>query len=488
MSWDDLVASALVGTARRPPAVPVAPPGSVLEGVLGQLDGGDAEGTLLTAGAVVGLYRQAGMRPPVDTDPPPAPCPSETRPRCSEAAAARLDAMLGGRFRVVLAEWLDLARHAQVVVRPDRLPALLDVASANLRLRAAAADVAGERGRWLAGLNPSWAWASGRTGDPATWATGPAAARRLLFEQLRTDDPAAARALLEGTWATETPDDRAVFVALLGAEVSMEDEPFLEAALDDRRKEVRQAAADVLAGLPGSRLGGRMAERARPLVRSTAGRRIEVTLPAEADASMARDGVVAKPPPGHGARAWWLEQLVAATPLATWTEGPARLLELARTGESGAVLRQAWAAATIRQRDPAWAAALLDEDDAANPALLGVIPPDEARRMVAERVVAHGLTPAVLNLLDHCPRPWGPGLSGAVVQRLGPVVSKPGRPDRDAVALRGRLADLALRLDPSAAPAAAAAVADATGWWSDVVGWFADLLAFRADMREELPS
>jgi hypothetical protein len=54
--------------------------------------------------------------------------------------------------------------------------------------------------------------------------------------------------------------------------------------------------------------------------------------------------------------------------------------------------------------------------------------------------------------------------------------------------LRGRLGELALRLDPSVTPAAVAVAADAGGWWSDVVGWFADLLTFRVEMREELPS
>ena len=44
----------------------------------------------------------------------------------------------------------------------------------------------------------------------------------------------------------------------------MDDEPFLESALDDRSREVRQQAADLLTRLPDSRLALRMAERAGP--------------------------------------------------------------------------------------------------------------------------------------------------------------------------------------------------------------------------------
>ncbi|HEX2048532.1 MAG TPA: DUF5691 domain-containing protein [Acidimicrobiales bacterium] len=464
MSWDELVASALVGTARRPPALPAADPESPLGQVLAAVDPDDHEGAILTAGGVLGLYRQAGARPPADTGPALPVCPPERRFLCSRAAAARLDAILDGRFRVVLGEWLDLAAAAERLVPPDRLPALLDAATTSAGLRGRVTAVVGERGRWLAGLNPAWAWATGAADDTTAWATGSAAARRLLLGRLRATDPAAARELLASTWATETPEDRAAFVGLLATGLSMDDEPFLEAALDDRRKEVRQAAAHLLWRLPDSRLAARMAERARPLVETS-------SLPAEVDAGMARDGVVAKPPPGTGRRAWWLQQLVAATPLRTWS-GPS----LVARGDP--VLRAAWATAAARQGNEEWARALLDLDDVHEPALLDAVAPERAREVATGRVTRLGLTPAVLDLLDHVPQPWGPELSGAVVDRLGEAVH---RPRRDP-ALRAKIVDLALAVDPSVP----ASLEEPTVWWSDVVGWFLDLLTFRAEMREEL--
>jgi len=478
VSWDELVAGALVGTARRAPVEPTA------EGALGEvlsgLDPADPEGTLLAAGAVLGLYRQAGRRLSVHAVPLQEPSPTEGRHSCSEAAADRLHSILNGPFRAVLGEWLALLATVDRLVPPDRLPGLLDAATANPRLRASTVAVGGERGRWLAGRNPRWAWAGGGSTPDTThpdsiraWATGSAASRRLLLARMRASDPGAARELLESTWATETPEDRAAFVAVLTTRLSMDDEPFLEGALDDRRKEVRQAAAQLLWRLPESRLGQRMAERSEPLVRTS-------TLPDQVDPAMVRDGVVVKPPVGQGERAWWFLQLVAATPLRTWGD-PAALVT-----KADLLLRQAWAAAAARQRDEAWALALLGAGGVDEPALLGAVPHDRAVALALDRISSAGLTPAVLDLLDHCPVPWGPELSGAVVDRLGTAVKRQGRPDAEAVALRAKMADLAARLDPSVTVRTTAELAECTGWWSDVVSWFCDLLAFRADMGEEL--
>ena len=165
--------------------------------------------------------------------------------------------MLDGGFRAVLSEWLGLVADAGRLVPPARLPGLLAAASAGAALRPATVEVTGERGRWLGGLNPAWAWAAGGAdpNDTETWTTGSSAARRLLLGRLRATDPAAARDLLQSTWATETPEDRAAFVAVLATGLSVDDEPFLEAALDDRRKEVRQNAAALLWRLPESRHG-----------------------------------------------------------------------------------------------------------------------------------------------------------------------------------------------------------------------------------------
>src|SRR3954451_22178703 len=88
-------------------------------------------------------------------------------------------------------------------------------------------------------------------------------------------------------------------------------EPFLEAALDDRKAEVREQARRLLARLPESAFVARAADRARGVLRRGGGR-LAVTLPEPPDAGPRRDGLTGPPPPGGiGASAWHLFQVVA---------------------------------------------------------------------------------------------------------------------------------------------------------------------------------
>ena len=54
-------------------------------------------------------------------------------------------------------------------------------------------------------------------------------------------------------------------------------------------------------------------------VRQPIGSALAVTPPEECDAAMKRDGIDPKPPAGIGERAWWLDQIVSAAPLDTWS-------------------------------------------------------------------------------------------------------------------------------------------------------------------------
>nr|BFE69341.1 hypothetical protein GCM10020092_026420 [Actinoplanes digitatis] len=105
--------------------------------------------------------------------------------------------------------------------------------------------------RWLRDEAPGAATPS----DPQVWETGTGGERLAHLTRLRGTDPAAALALLESTWQTETPEDRTRFVDAIGTGLSLADDAFLDRALDDRRKGVREAALDLLRRLPGSSLG-----------------------------------------------------------------------------------------------------------------------------------------------------------------------------------------------------------------------------------------
>ncbi|WP_432923636.1 DUF5691 domain-containing protein [Microbispora sp. CA-135349] len=397
VSWEELVSTALVGAHRR-----AVPPESLLEQAAEQV-----------------IRTRAGRRP--GRGGPPAPAAAEALPLVSDAAADRLARMLAGEQSRLLTEWLETAAARRVRVPAGAIPGLLDLGARDRSIRACLGAVTGARGRWLAGLNSAWAYLLAEpTHVPHddVWELGTSGDRRAFLAALRRRDPAAARELLERGWSAETPEDRAVFVTILADGLGMADEPFLETVLDDRRREVRQAAADLLTRLPRSRLARRMTARARRLVTgSGAGLRAEP--PAACDGAMERDGVRARPPAGMETRGWWLQQVVAHTPLSFWPEHlgmPPDEIAGARIGDWEREVRMGWTRAAILQRDPAWARALFEAEPLTD--LLAVLPPEEQSLRAAELVAGHPVDGQMVMMLGGVPRPWGDRLARAVLKKI----------------------------------------------------------------------
>jgi hypothetical protein len=364
-------------------------------------------------------------------------------------------------------------------------------------------------------MNDEWSFAiAGDDPDAlvATWETGTGAARVAALQQLRSLDPARARVMLEASWAQESPTDRAGFVGALAQGLSSADEPFLEQALDDRRKEVRQQASALLARLPTSALVARMTERARRLLtlgKSTVLRRprIDVTLPETADDALVRDGVNPKPPAGTGIgeRAWWLAQIVGAVPPSTWTTAwsvdASTLLRAAEGHEWREPLVAGWLTATERHRDQAWAQALWESDALARvdlkwgaPSLEVVftttVSPD---RVDAELLGAIGASHdalrgahRVLVALLGWPNEWSDALARAIALRVKAYAG----PDR--VSFVGEFGIRALLERSTRAVPISAADVFLEGWpeqadvwptWAPAVDTLTSVLRFRKDLH-----
>ena len=252
--------AALVGTERQAVAVPVGD--GALGALLARVAAAEPDAALLRVGAVLALYERAGWVPPTDPTPGPEAAPPDTQPRVNARAGQHLATMLSGQYDAVLGEWLAAAGTGGWRVPEELLPDLLELGRANPTLRSALGPVLGERGRWLAAQNPDWAYVSTREAVEAAldidtlWVTNVRGMRLSLLGQLRAADPDGARERVAGTWGEESAEDRVSFLAAFRTGLSMSDEPFLEAALDDRRKEVRLAAADLLARLPEFAAGG----------------------------------------------------------------------------------------------------------------------------------------------------------------------------------------------------------------------------------------
>ncbi|MFC0556291.1 DUF5691 domain-containing protein [Planotetraspora thailandica] len=428
-SWEELVSAALVGADRR--SVPAV--------------------RLLEDAAVQVTRARAGRRPHAGRLPGPAA--EETRPLASRAAGDRLARMLGGEQARLVPEWLETAATAGVRVPAHLIPGLLDLGARDRSIRPHLGPLAGARGRWLAELNPAWAYvleeavlprAEGETPEAGeTWEFGTRGDRRAYFAALRAAAPLRARELLEEGWAKETPEDRAAFVGLLGDGLSMEDEPFLEAALDDRRREVRQAAADLLTRLPESRLAGRMTERAARFLTRNGGKLVAEP-PKACDSTMERDGVRPGPPAGMAKRGWWLQQVLARTPLSFWPAhfglSPEEVIGL-KIGDWAREVWMGWTRAVILQRDAAWARVLFEAEPLTD--LLSVLPPEEQSARAALLVAREPMDGKMIMTLGGVARPWGTHLARAVLKT---IVETSGMRPWDA----GELIRLAgERLDPA---------------------------------------
>jgi Family of unknown function (DUF5691) len=434
--WPALVECALLGTARRP--VPEDGGAGELAGLLAGDDADSAERRLLRRAGVLALYRRAGALPAPAPPGGEAPAPPEPRPACSRAAAHDALQMLeDGAFAPALAEWLALAAERGLVAAAPSLPGLLDVASGRDDLVAPVVAVLGARGRWLAARRPEWHWAAADA--EARWQTTGGAVRRRLLAAMRAADPGAARALLETTWDEESARDREQYIGVLAAGLGAGDEPLLERALADRAKGVRVAAARLLAALPASRFAARMADTLRPLVRCER-RRLAVALP-EPDSALRALGIGDGPPPGLGAGAWGLQQLVAAVPLSFWEEAcgrPAdRLVRLDVDDGLREAVHGGWVQAAVRQRSRPWATALLDAGDidaSLRVELFGVVERSaaEAAALALDRAGGAAFVPAV-------PGPWSAAFTVAVFESA-----------RDSIYAPELLRALGRRGDPAA--------------------------------------
>ncbi|MER6155024.1 DUF5691 domain-containing protein [Streptomyces sp. NPDC001868] len=525
LSWEELVTTALLGTDRRTPAGPVS--------------GREAPVALLDAAAVETVRRRAGIRP-VRAAARPEPVAPELRPPLPPAAARRLAMLLtdrpgtgGGRrgaapdLMELLPQWLALANSHGYAPPPDVLPALLDAARGRTDLRPAVLAFAGARALWLARLNTDWRFAlraapGGGTALPGPdepervrrlWQEGLFAERVALLTAIRARDAASARALLSATWPTERAEDRLMFLDTLRTGLEAADEPFLEAALADRSRNVRATAAELLSALPDSALAGRMARRATTCVAvdhtSTSGvPTLVVEAPHECDPAMERDGVLPKAPAGRGERSWWLGQLVEAAPLGAWSRRfggrtPEEIVALPVADDWRDELHGAWCRAAVRQRDPEWSRALLgapSTPEAGGPGavslaerakLLATLGGGERAEWVAGFIATHGLSEA-FQLLGVCAVPWAPPLGRAVVDALDIARDAGSYPwsFSGVMGLAERCLDPAeaVRLQPlTATPEDAEDSAPgAGGYWAEAFQRLATTLRLRATMRAEL--
>ena len=491
-----------IGMARagRPPAGLPAP----LDALLPHDAAAVPEAALWLSLGALDLWERSGFIAPGLPAPMPASvaAPETLRP-CPRRAEAVLALLLRDLHPAGLeAEWLRLLHRYGGHLPAHMLPKLLDAATRQPALRPALLPVLGERGHWLARVQAEWGWAAGIDAGAAAWDTGTPEQRVAALRDWRARDPQTALAALEAAWSSEPPDRRAALLAALAVGLGPDDEAFLEAALDDRRKEVRTAAQRLLARLPGSRLAQRMEGRLLPLLRIESDR-IELTLPAALDAAMRRDGIGATPHHGLGDKAGWVVDMLAAVDPNVWPRQfdrtPRACLELAGNSEFAAVFVRGWALAVQRQDGArAWLRDFLVWSPGARPSLREAVPDslfDVAAAHVAQddalfdalagKWIGDGFPMRLLTrLAAGAPHAWSADMSRRALERLR--TSLLPLPDMGHPWLvRQMLSRLALALDPATTVASEAGLRAA--WqpdaeWDNAVDAFFDLARLRHEM------
>lgn len=349
-----LTASAVIGTDRAGGGTDAAP--RLL-----------SEVALLGAQARAGLCVASGLQA---VEPPPP----DARPVAHDRPQASLLRLLADPDAGLIEEWATLANERGVRIADATVPLVLDWWARQPQRSEAVFIACGKVGEWLAGLNRIWRKPVAAADIPPDadeiWQTGKAAERAALLTTVRRVDPARALALIRSTWSADSADERSRFVTVLFHRSSIADEPFLEAALDDKSKSVRSVAAGVLRFIPGSRLRQRMRERARSIVGTEKkgllkrGVRLTISPPQQFDKAWERDGIVEEAASGRGKRAWWTRQILESTGLDVWTEvsglAPESTLEALSGDDFADEAIEAMAVQASASTDRAWCFALAD--------------------------------------------------------------------------------------------------------------------------------
>lgn len=260
----DLFTTALIGTRRR--EVKPAGDNTPLGQAISRFQPQNKAELLLGIVAINSIFRAAGGGVPGTDWVVPSGHPADQSPTVAPEAVQRLKQILEGKFQNILPEWLELLQQCQRRVPEEFLPAVLEFGLQHLPVqRVLSREMIGERGKYLAQLNPNWGYVLGVI-DEGLWQFGSKTQRLQYLRQMRKRDPHKATEMLTEVWANEAPEVRVEFLDTLSNGLNIGDEPFLESALEDKDERVQYNAASMLGRLPNSALVARMHARLDPIL------------------------------------------------------------------------------------------------------------------------------------------------------------------------------------------------------------------------------
>ncbi len=285
----------------------------------------------------------------------PEPIALTEETECSLKSVNHLRLILEGKYAAVFPEFLHHLLENGKRLPAEFVPSLMQLPDINEWWDLIELGLS-RGGKWLVMQHPTWKL---RLASPTNidWETSSKADRLVYLNQLRRENPQQAIALLESTWLKEDFRDRAAFVKVLKNELSESDEPFLEKALQDSRKEVRMEAAALLAHLPLSNYSDRMFDRALDCLFYEK-RKWQVHIPEEPDEAALADCILNIHPDWSGAKASYLGQIFSKIPPSRWEmhfeAEPEEVLNLLSKNDWSETLLKAIAKAAILHEDEKW--------------------------------------------------------------------------------------------------------------------------------------
>jgi len=371
-SIEKTISTALVGTGHHhleqtQTNTPLDP---ILNQVTAETD--DQAHQLLTHVGSLTLYEEIGQQTDIKLPPPHTGLAPENHQQSLPAeAAALLTELCLQNEQFVLSQLLAGVRQRGWHVPLDLWPNLFKMGQKHMGFRIPIINACDDLSRWLAQQNEDWHYA---LWPEKSWAeiqdifhNSQPPTRLALLRWYRQHDPAKGRQLLQTCWQAITATQRSQLLNILKDELSAEDEPFLEMALDDRQLTARRKAQELLSGLPDAQLGQRMIEHGRHFMRWTPRQKkpLTVTKPDVHSNRMKRDGI---PPRSEKKETAYLSNritnIVSYTPLDYWSTEIAddipHFLELVSLSNWTRTLINGLVKATTQQNRPDWAYALIN--------------------------------------------------------------------------------------------------------------------------------
>lgn len=359
MAWQELVKIALLGTERSS----LSEEAKELLDTYGLNVKAELPKLILEGAALFSQMNKAGFKLKNFEGTMPAAVKNDGGEICSPRTARHLRLILKGTFEPALPEFIFHLNKNKKQLPPDSLPDLLDQCQKDKELWEKMAPAIGERGHWLLAQNPDWQFQM-PSAEPENWATSNKEERLHILQMLRKSAPKQAIELLESTWKEEGLKDKVDFLGMLEANLSKEDEPFLEYCLDEKRKEVRGIAANLLSKIPESGLVQRMIERLVDWMKWE-GEQLQINMPDALDKGAQRDGIATKKTSNKGGiKAGWLKHVLSmvspAMIASSFQRTPTQILQSMLKSDWAESLLEAIIETIVQQPNEKWLDAILN--------------------------------------------------------------------------------------------------------------------------------